>query len=87
MTGVIHLGDLQRAYRKMRLAQIRLELRIYLIERSAASAAAYRLVSRALYADSRIDNIGLTDVWVLTATEGERAALFARIATSQLRQS
>jgi len=81
---IVHLGDLQRVYNKMRLAQIRTELRIYLIDRSEASAAAFRLVSRALYADSRIDNLGLTDVWVLSASESERAALFTRIATSQL---
>jgi len=84
---IVHLGDLQRTYRKMRVAQIGTELRGYLIDRSGTSAAAYRLVSQALYADGRTDSFGMTDYWVLRASEGERAALFRRIATSQLGKS
>lgn len=84
---IVHLGELQRAYRKMRFVQIRTELRVYLIDRSEASSAAYRLVSQALFAAGQIDDFGMTDSWVLRASENERAALFARIATSQLRSA
>ncbi len=85
--SIIRLGDLQRVYRAQQNAKRRHDLRHYLIHRGASSAAAYRLVSRSLYADGSIDNLGLADQWITRAGERERAELFSRIATALLEQS
>jgi hypothetical protein len=58
-----------------------------LLGNSAASAAIYQLVSRHLYAGSQIDNLGLTDTWLASATEAERAGLYSDIATALLGRS
>ena len=87
MSNIIRLGDLQRVYRAKQRTNQRHELRHYLIDRGATSASTYRLVSRRLYADGLIDNLGLADTWINTASEGERAGLFSDIATALLGKS
>jgi hypothetical protein len=84
MSNIIRLGDLQRVYRAKQRTNQRHELRRYLIDGGATSASTYRLVSRHLYADGLIDNLGLTDTWIAGASEGERAGLFSDIATALL---
>jgi len=82
--SVIRLSDLQRAYLARQNSNRRHELRRYLIDGGASSASTYQLVSRRLYADGLIDNIGLTDTWIAGASEAERAGLFSDIATALL---
>ena len=80
------LSDLQRAYHQnMRGSQRRYELRCYIIDRDEPTANAFCLVSRRLYADGLIDNIGLTASWLDGASLTERASLFSLIATALLR--
>jgi hypothetical protein len=55
-----------------------------LLDRVEPSAAAYQIVSRRLYAEGAIDNLGLADAWIGTASETERATLFSDIATTLL---
>ena len=81
---LIQLGELQRVYRATQHASRRDALRSYLVDGKAPSAAAFRLVARRLYADGLIDNLGLADLWLATATVAERAALFSAIATGLL---
>jgi hypothetical protein len=82
--SIVRLGDLQRAYRVKQRTNQRHALRRYLIDRGATSSSTCRLVSRSLYADGLIDNIGLTDMWIAGASEAERAGLFSDIATALL---
>lgn len=81
---IVALGDLQRVWRSKQSAARRNALREYLINGTAPSAAAFRLVAQRLYCDGLIDNIGLADLWLATATTSERAALFSAIATGLL---
>jgi hypothetical protein len=81
---LVQLGELQRAYRARQRGNRRGELRAYLISGEEPSPAAFRLVSRFLYANKQIDNLGLADLWLGTATTAERAALFSAIATGLL---
>ena len=83
---IVRPDDLQRAYRARQSGQQRVELRQYLLDRADPSAAVYQLVSRRLYADGLIDNLGLCDTWIAIATEQERAILFSQIATALLGQ-
>jgi hypothetical protein len=85
--SVVRLADLQRAYNSKQNASRRAALRAYLIGGIEPSAATFRIVSRRLYAEGAIDNLGLADVWVATASLAERAALFSSIATALLEQS
>jgi len=81
----IPLSDLQRAYHQnMRGSQRRYELRCYIIG-DEPTANAFCLVSRRLYADGLIDNLGLTASWLDGASLTERASLFSLIATALLR--
>jgi hypothetical protein len=80
--GIVLLGDLQRAFRTRQRADRRHQLRDYLLGHGAPSAPIYRLVSRRLYADGLIDNLGLTDSWIAGATEAQRADLYSAIATA-----
>ena len=82
--SIIRLADLQRAYRAKQRSNQRHELRHYLINRGATSASTYRLVSRRLYADGLIDNLGLTDSWIASASEADRAGLFSDIVRALL---
>jgi hypothetical protein len=82
--STIRLSDLQRAYRSKQNASRRAALRAYLIGGIEPSAAAFRLVSRRLYADGLIDNLGLADIWISTASITERARLFSSICTALL---
>jgi hypothetical protein len=81
---IVQLAELQRAYRAKQRSRHRAELRKYLLERIEPSAAAFQIVSRRLYAEGAIDNLGLADAWIGTATETERASLFSDIATALL---
>jgi hypothetical protein len=81
------LGDLQRAYRAKQKINNRHDLRRYLIDGGAASAQTYQLVSRRLYAEGAIDNLGLADQWIAGATVTERASLFSSIVTALLGRS
>jgi len=81
---IIALGELQRVYRAKRRSNRRDELRAYLISGEEPSATAFSTVSRFLYATNAIDNLGLADIWIATATVAERAALFSAIATGLL---
>jgi hypothetical protein len=74
---IVQLAELQRAYRARRRSRHRAELR-------KPSAAAYQIVSRRLYAEGAIDNLGLADAWIGSAGEAERATLFSDIATALL---
>ena len=81
----IPLSDLQRGYHQnMRGSQRRYELRCYIIG-DEPTANAFCLVSRRLYADGLIDNLGLTASWLDGASLTERASLFSQIATALLR--
>jgi len=81
----IPLSDLQRAYHQnTRGSQRRYELRCYIIG-DEPTANAFCLVSRRLYADGLIDNLGLTASWLDGASLTERASLFSQIATALLR--
>jgi hypothetical protein len=80
----VRLGDLQRAYRAKQQINRRHELRRYLIDGGAASAGAFQLASRRLYAEGKIDNLGLCDQWMAGATMTERAGLFSDIVTALL---
>jgi hypothetical protein len=82
--SVIQLGDLQQAYRAKQRSNQRHELRHYLLNGGATSASTFQLVSRYLYAAGMVDNLGLTDSWIDTASEIERANLFSDIATALL---
>jgi hypothetical protein len=82
--SIIRLGDLQRAYRAKQRSNQRHELRHYLLDGGVTSASTFQLVSRRLYAAGMIDNLGLTDTWINTASETDRAALFSDIATALL---
>ena len=84
MGTIVQLAELQRAYRAKQRSAHRAELRKYLLDRVEPSAAAYRIVSRRLYAEGAIDNLGLTDAWIGSATGTERATLFSDIATALL---
>jgi hypothetical protein len=55
-----------------------------LLDRIEPSAAAYQIVARRLYAEGAIDNLGLADAWIGTASEAERASLFSDIVTALL---
>jgi len=81
---IVRLGDLQRAYRSKQNASRRAALQAYLIGGTKPSPAAFRLVSRRLYATGQIDNLGLADIWIGTASLAERAALFSDITTALL---
>jgi hypothetical protein len=81
---MVRLGDIQRVYRAKQKTRHRIELRKYLLDGAEPSAVAYQTVSRRLYAEGVIDNLGLADIWVATASLAERAALFSAIATSML---
>ena len=83
--AIVRLGDLQRAYRAQQRTNQRHDLRRYLIDRADPSSAAYQIVSRRLYCDGAIDGLGMTDYWLSTATEAERATLFSQIATALLK--
>jgi hypothetical protein len=83
--GIALLGDLQRAYHARQRTKIRTELHRYLIDGDVSSAPAYRLVSRRLYVDGAIDNLGVTDFYLAGTSEGERARLFSENATSILK--
>jgi hypothetical protein len=85
MGRILQLGDLQRTWRAQRRSSRRVELRQYLIERAAPSATVYQIVSRRLYADGSVDNLGLTDAWIETASERERGRLFSQIASDLLK--
>jgi hypothetical protein len=80
--AIVRLAELQRAWRAQQNGNRRTDLRRYLIDRGASSAATYQLVSRRLYAEGAIDNLGLADHWIDTASESERASLFSDIATA-----
>jgi hypothetical protein len=82
--SVVRLGDLQRAYRANQRSRHRVELRKYLLDGAEPSAAAYQTVSRRLYAEGVIDNLGLADIWIGTASLAERATLFSDITTALL---
>ena len=82
--SIVRLGDLQRAYRAKQRSRHRVELRKYLLDGAEPSSAAYQTVSRRLYAEGAIDNLGLADVWIGTASLAERAALFSDITTALL---
>jgi hypothetical protein len=82
--STVNLGELQRTYRAWQGAERRNALRRYLIESEAPSPAAFRLVSRYLYAGGQIDCLGLTDLWLGTPSMRERAALFSAITTAML---
>jgi hypothetical protein len=82
--AIVRLDDLQRAWRAQQNSKHRTDLRRYLIDRGASSAATYQLVSRRLYAEGAIDNLGLCDAWIDTASETERASLFSDIATAMI---
>ena len=84
MGTIVQLAELQRAYRARRRSRHRAELRKYLLDHVEPSAAAYQIVSRRLYAEGAIDNLGLADAWIGSATEAERATLFSDIATALL---
>ena len=84
MGTIVQLAELQRAYRARRRSRDRAELRKYLLDRVEPSAAAYQIVSRRLYAEGAIDNLGLADAWIGSATGTERATLFSDIATALL---
>jgi hypothetical protein len=82
--AIVKLAELQRAWRAQRNSGHRVALRRYLIDRTEPSAAAFQIVSRRLYAEGAIDNLGLADAWIGTASEAERALLFSDIATALL---
>jgi hypothetical protein len=82
---IINLGDLQRAYHARRSLEGRDALRRYLLDGDEPTAAVFILVSRRLYAEGLIDNIGLAVQWIAGVTLAERAALFSAIATGLLR--
>jgi hypothetical protein len=81
---IVRLGDIQRAYRAKQKTRHRVELRKYLLDGAEPSAVAYQTVSRRLYAEGVIDNLGLADIWVATTSLAERAALFSDITTALL---
>jgi hypothetical protein len=80
----IQLSELQRTYRAQLHASRRDALRSYLIDGDEPTASAFRLVSRRLYADGLIDNLGLAFHWVASASLAERARLFSAITTTLL---
>ena len=82
---VINFADLQSAWRAKQHKNRRDDLRRYLIGGEEPSSAAYQTVSRRLYAEGGIDNLGLADSWLAVASERERAALFSEIATAFLK--
>jgi SOS response regulatory protein OraA/RecX len=82
---IVRLGDLQAVYRAQARKKRRNELRRYLINRKGPTSGAFNTVARRLYADGLIDNIGLADAWLASASEAERAALFSEIATALLK--
>jgi hypothetical protein len=82
--AIVKLAELQRAYRAQQSRKHRNQLRHYLIDRTEPSSAAFQIVSRRLYAGGQIDNLGLADHWIGTASEAERASLFSDIATALL---
>ena len=84
MGTIVQLAELQRAYRAKQRSRHRAELRKYLLDRVEPSPAAYQIVSRRLYAEGAIDNVGLVDAWLGSATKTERATLFSDIATALL---
>jgi hypothetical protein len=77
----INLGDLQRVYRARENRKIRDGLRHYLLGRGEPSPGIFIIVSRRLYANGQIDNLGLSDAWIASSTETERATLFSQIVT------
>ena len=81
---IVRLGDLQAAYRGQQRSKRRHGVRQYLLDGAEPSPTAYQIVSRRLYATGRIDNLGLADLWVATASPAERARLFSDIATALL---
>jgi hypothetical protein len=84
MSRFVNLAEWQRSARAQQNAVGREDLRGFLLENRAPPPAIFVLVSRRLYADGMIDNLGLTEHWVATATLAERAALFSAIATALL---
>jgi hypothetical protein len=82
--SIVRLADLQRVYRARAKRRNRVDLREYLLAGTEPSPAAYQIVSRRLYAEGVIDNLGLADAWIGTATLAERATLFSDIATALL---
>lgn len=82
--AIVQLGDLQRVYRARQNAGQPVELQQYLLDRANPSGSIYQLVSRRLYASGLIDNLGLTDCWIVSASEAERATLFSEIVTDRL---
>jgi hypothetical protein len=82
--AIVKLAELQRGWRAQQNGKDRVALRRYLIDRTKPSAAAFQIVSRRLYAEGAIDNLGLADAWIGTASEAERASLFSDIATALL---
>jgi hypothetical protein len=80
----INLAELQRTYRAQLNSERRDALRRYLLDGDDPPAAIFILVSRRLYADGQIDNLGLASHWIASATVAERAALFTAIATALL---
>jgi hypothetical protein len=83
--ATIRLNDLQRAYQNMRATRRRYELRCYLIDRDEPTPNAFCLISRRLYCDGLIDNLGLAQTWLDRASVTERASLFSLISTALLR--
>ena len=83
--ATVAFGELQRIYRARQRGTQRHNLRRYLIDGAEPSTATYQIVSRRLYAEGVIDNLGLVDSWIATATETEHAALFSDLATALLK--
>jgi hypothetical protein len=84
MLRFVNLAEWQRSVRARHGAETRKDLRGFLLENRTPSPAIFVLVSRRLYAEGAIDNLGLAAHWVATATVAERAALFSAIATALL---
>jgi hypothetical protein len=59
---IINLAELQRTYRAQLNSERRDALRRYLLDGDDPPAAIFILVSRRLYADGQIDNLGLASV-------------------------
>jgi len=83
MAQQINLAELQRVYRARENRRIRDGLRRYLLDHDEPSSAIFVIVSRRLYATGQIDNLGLTDSWLVSASETERASLFSEICTTR----
>jgi hypothetical protein len=81
---IVRLDDLERMYRARENARHRVELRSFILDRADPSAPIYQLVSRRLCATGLIDNLGLTDCWIDSASETERATPFSEIVTDRL---